>query len=375
KRGPKAHQLAVTFTSGTVLKDTFKKEWELGDVIGQGGFGLIYKASNDVTGTVSDTSNYVVKIEPVENGPLFCELHFYQRAAKPENIKEWTKKKKLKYLPVPKLCGAGNHTYQSKVYRFLVMPRFSTDLQKLFESCGKSFPPKSVYAVGLRMIDALEFIHDNDYVHADIKAANILMGYKNGKTLPDEVYLVDFGLAFKYVIDGKHKEYKEDPRKAHDGTVEFTSRDAHNGVSPSRRGDFEILSYCLLQWLCGKLPWEDNLNNKDYVGNSKAKYMKDIPSLIRTCFPAGNAPDTIKTFLTAVSKLKYDEKPNYEKFRQTLRQGLSKNGGGKDEWILNLPVDGIARSSSPRKIAKIAKPSTSKSPTKDSPKVMVYLEI
>ena len=27
-----------------------------------------------------------------------------------------------------------------------------------------------------------------------------------------------------------HKEYKEDPKRKHDGTIEFTSRDAHNGV-------------------------------------------------------------------------------------------------------------------------------------------------
>ena len=46
-----------------------------------------------------------------------------------------------------------------------------------------------------------------------------------------QVYLVDYGLAYRFNIDGNHKEYKEDPRKAHDGTIEFTSRDAHKGVS------------------------------------------------------------------------------------------------------------------------------------------------
>lgn len=45
-----------------------------------------------------------------------------------------------------------------------------------------------------------------------------------------QVYLVDYGLAVHYTCDGKHRTYKEDPRKAHNGTVEFTSRDAHSGV-------------------------------------------------------------------------------------------------------------------------------------------------
>ena len=44
------------------------------------------------------------------------------------------------------------------------------------------------------------------------------------------MYLVDYGLATKYQPDGKHREYKEDPKKAHDGTIEFTSIDAHKGV-------------------------------------------------------------------------------------------------------------------------------------------------
>ena len=48
-----------------------------------------------------------------------------------------------------------------------------------------------------------------------------------------QVYLVDYGLALKYSPDGSHKVYKEDPRKAHDGTIEFTSTDAHKGVGMS----------------------------------------------------------------------------------------------------------------------------------------------
>lgn len=54
---------------------------------------------------------------------------------------------------------------------------------------------------------------------------------------------------------GKHNPYREDPRKAHDGTLEFTSCDAHKGVPPSRRADLEIMSYVMLQWV-SELPWQ-----------------------------------------------------------------------------------------------------------------------
>ena len=72
-----------------------------------------------------------------------------------------------------------------------------------------------------------------------MKAANLLSHADN----PNNLYLVDFGLAVKYmkVTDSQkalimlmfiffkgeenaHKEEKPDPRKAHDGTIEYLSR-------------------------------------------------------------------------------------------------------------------------------------------------------
>ena len=51
--------------------------------------------------------------------------------------------------------------------------------------------------------------------------------------------MVDYGLAYRYRFDGgRLTEYKEDPRRVHDGTIEFTSRDAHRGV---RKRIFNIL--------------------------------------------------------------------------------------------------------------------------------------
>ena len=44
------------------------------------------------------------------------------------------------------------------------------------------------------------------------------------------MYLLDYGLVYRFNPEGKHKEYKEDPKRKHDGTVEFTSCDAHKGV-------------------------------------------------------------------------------------------------------------------------------------------------
>lgn len=51
----------------------------------------------------------------------------------------------------------------------------------------------------------------------------------------------------------------------------------------SRRSDLEILGYCLLRWLCGKLPWERNLKDPVAVQTAKTKYsFSSIPSCTAT---------------------------------------------------------------------------------------------
>ncbi len=44
-------------------------------------------------------------------------------------------------------------------------------------------------------------------------------------------------------------------KKAHNGTLKYTSRDNHKGVE-SRRGDLEILGYNMIEWSGGILPWQ-----------------------------------------------------------------------------------------------------------------------
>jgi len=44
---------------------------------------------------------------------------------------------------------------------------------------------------------------------------------------------LDYGLAYRYKPSGTHIPYKEDPKRRHDGTIEYTSRDAHKGCGKS----------------------------------------------------------------------------------------------------------------------------------------------
>jgi hypothetical protein len=77
-------------------------------------------------------------------------------------------------------------------------------------------------------------------------AAKILQPPNNGKASKklrreERIFLIDFGLASKFIdSSGAHRPFCMDQRRAHDGTLEFTSRDAHMGAH-SRRSDLECL--------------------------------------------------------------------------------------------------------------------------------------
>ncbi|XP_073250180.1 serine/threonine-protein kinase VRK1-like [Porites lutea] len=320
---PRKPRGMIELPVGIILTDLTKKTWRIGRLIGWGGFGALYLASPDNGSAVGENAEHVIKVEPHTNGPLFTELAFYQRVAKPELINSWCKSRRLKHLGVPMFLGSGSFDHNSTKLRFLVMERYGKDVEELFLSSGRRFDVSTVLMLGLRVLDALEYIHAHEYTHGDIKGSNLMMGFAKSRT--GQVYLLDYGLVYRFNPEGKHKEYKEDPKRKHDGTIEFTSRDAHNGVVTSRRGDLEILGYVMLQWLCDRLPWEKNLNDKEYVRNEKTRYMNDIPKLMRDCFH-GNHPVEIQRYLEYVNTLKYEQEPDYEHIRKLFRDGLKRRG-------------------------------------------------
>ncbi|NXS36989.1 VRK2 kinase, partial [Pomatostomus ruficeps] len=316
-----------------------------------------FAASPQTQVPVEDDAVHVIKVEYLENGPLFSELKFYQRAAKQEHIRKWMNLKKIRCLGIPVFWGSGLAEYKGKSYRFMVMERLGEDLQRIFEDCGRRFKKEIVLQLGARMLDTLEYIHENEYVHGDIKAANLLLGYSN----PHEVYLADYGLSYRYCPNGNHKQYQENPRKGHNGTIEFTSIDAHKGVAPSRRGDLEILGYCMLQWLCGKLPWEQNLKDPVVVQTAKTKLMDELPDSVLRWDSPGSSCSEIAEFLASVSGLAYDEKPKYQVLKKILLDGLESRGMRYDG-----PLEFSAAAACPRNhcAAKVSKVRPPKPPPK-----------
>ena len=92
-------------------------------------------------------------------------------------------------------------------YRALVMELLGHSLEDLFQYCGRKLTLKSVCMVADQMISRLESMHNNNFIHRDMKPDNFLMGLKNKQGV---VYLIDFGLSKRYrdPKTGQHIPYR-----------------------------------------------------------------------------------------------------------------------------------------------------------------------
>lgn len=284
---------------------------------------------------------------------------------------------------MPHYVASGSHLYKSKRYRFLILPKYDQDLEQIFNLKGQKFNIKTVCILAMQIIDTLEYIHSTGYVHADVKASNLLIHNNpivtsesntnntlyaryqgtvplrscrikalrkvkrclrsnlqlRNETVPlkirnhenkeaNQVYLVDYGLATKYLhSNNTHKEYCTDERKAHAGTILFCSIDAHKGAQ-SRRSDLESLGYNIIYWLTGDLPWRCNLDNPELIEKKKIKCLSNLEDFLVVAF--NNYPKFIYDYFLNLRKLKFYEKPNYEFYKTLFKNAIIENGYNND---------------------------------------------
>lgn len=299
---------------GTELTDKNGQHWKLGTLQTRNDQGILYEAeptSALACGSKPCKNRFSLKLD-AKDGRLFNEQNFFQRAAKPLQVNKWKKLHSAPLLAIPTCVGFGVH--QDK-YRFLVFPRLGRSLQSALDENPKHvISEKCVLQVACRLLDALEFLHENEYVHGNLTAENIFV---NPEDL-SQVTLVGYGFAFRYCPSGKHVAYSEGSRSPHDGDLEFISMDLHKGCGPSRRSDLQSLGYCMLKWLYGLLPWTNCLPNTEAIMKQKQKYL-DHPELLMGLQHSWIKPsETLQEYLKVVMALKYEEKPPYAVLRNNL---------------------------------------------------------
>nr|XP_025869944.1 inactive serine/threonine-protein kinase VRK3 isoform X1 [Vulpes vulpes]XP_025869945.1 inactive serine/threonine-protein kinase VRK3 isoform X1 [Vulpes vulpes]XP_025869946.1 inactive serine/threonine-protein kinase VRK3 isoform X1 [Vulpes vulpes]XP_025869947.1 inactive serine/threonine-protein kinase VRK3 isoform X1 [Vulpes vulpes]XP_025869948.1 inactive serine/threonine-protein kinase VRK3 isoform X1 [Vulpes vulpes] len=309
----------------TVVTDKSGKQWILASLQTRDNQGILYEAEpiSTVACKSSQKQRFSLKLD-AKDGRLFNEQNFFQRAAKPLQVNKWKKLNSVPLLAIPTCVGFGVH--QDK-YRFLVFPILGRSLQSALDDSPKHvMSVRCVFQMACRLLDALEFLHENEYVHGNVTAENIFV---NPEDL-SQVMLAGYGFTFRYAPGGKHVAYVEGSRSPHEGDLEFISLDLHKGCGPSRRSDLQTLGYCLLKWLYGILPWTNCLPNIEDIMKLKEKFLDNPETLVGQCSrwmcPSGLSCDgdiwtteTLQEYMKVVMTLQYDEKPPYVMLRNNLK--------------------------------------------------------
>lgn len=282
--------------------------------IGRGAFGEVYRGTNLSTG-----EDVAIKLEPID--------------AKPPQLLYESKLYKILVggVGIPYIYYYG----PEGEYNVLVMDLLGPSLEDLFSACNRQFSLKTVLMLADQMITRVEFLHMKSFLHRDIKPDNFLIGLGRRKTT---VYMMDFGLAKRYMVGQTHIPYRE--HKSLTGTARYCSINTHLGLEQSRRDDLEALAYVFLYFLRGSLPWQGlkaNTKRQKYEKILEKKMSSPIESLCR------GYPTEFAAYLHYCRALRFDDRPDYSYLRKIFRELFVHEGYSYDyvfDWtLMGIDID------------------------------------
>jgi serine/threonine protein kinase len=247
--------------------DIIGNKYKLGDMLGSGGYGTLFRAIN-----IRTNEEVAVKVEPIENKTklLKNETKIYQ------------------YLQcfcqkgIPKVLWYGS----DKENYYMVM--------ELLGSSLKDINNLNIQSIGIQILNRLEFIHSKQLIHRDVKPENFLFGISKNE---DILYIIDFGFCKTYIKNGIHIQNKK--RDNIIGTPNFISIRVSEGEEPSRRDDLESVVYILYYLWNGDI----SVNDKQLFLNKEEK----IPSYMIE-------------FFDYCRNLDFEENPNYSYLYKILER-------------------------------------------------------
>ncbi|CAD8069922.1 unnamed protein product [Paramecium sonneborni] len=291
-------------------------QYKITSKLGSGSFGEVFKGVNTETNEV-----VAIKLES-------------QEAQMPQIKHEFQILSAIQGNGIPKVHWFGQ--WEDKTV--MVMELLGYNLEQLFNLVNRRFELKTMLMLIDQMIDIISLLHSRGYLYRDVKPENFLTGI-NKKY--NTIYIIDFGLSkkFKDKKTGEHIPYKEN--KGLIGTARYVSLNTHLGIEQSRRDDMESLGYLWLYCLKGSLPWQglDATNREE-----KYELIKTIKQTISIEDLCHGLPKEFVKYFQHCRQLKFDEEPDYKRFKMLFRDLFFKLDFIWDyqfDWIESLQQEQI----------------------------------
>ena len=239
-------------TDRFIIKDIEK------DLLGRGGMGEVYRATDTQTGEI--VAIKALDLQVVARDPDLLER--FQR--------EGEALRQLNHPNIVRMVTAleedGRH--------YLVMEYVGGgSLENLLEQQGR-LPAPRVIEIALEVADALSRAHHLGIIHRDLKPANVLLAEDGTPRL------ADFGIAHLTDI----------PRLTQTGvlvgTVDYVGPEICQGTPPDERSDIWAFGVLLFQMLTGSLPFE----GKSLTARITAILTQPVPDLAQI---APEIPDAL----------------------------------------------------------------------------------
>ena len=197
-------------------------------------------------------------------------------------------------------------------YNILITELLGQSLKTLMKYVGEKFSLATTLKIGVQVLDIIKEIHKKGIVLRYLKPGNMVIGEDKNK---DFIYLIDFEIAKKYLINEEHIPYRNniDVR----GNRDYISINTHNGIEISRRDDIESLGYNLIYFMKGELPWRKERDSKSIL---EKKINTSLDELCK------GLPEEFKVFIKYSRELEFEQEPDYNYLNKLLLTVAKKNG-------------------------------------------------
>jgi len=175
------------------------------------------------------------------------------------------------------IVGVLDYEYDSDLDTYYIVSEFidGTDLKRLMAQRGGPLPPDEVARYMVQVGAALQFAHDQNIIHRDIKPGNILLEQRTGR-----IVLCDFGLA--RMVEGEVLDVTSDTG-VKPGTPAYMSPEQCMGQNLDHRTDIYSLGIVVYEMLTGLNPFRGANDTSDSI---RYKHIHEAPPPPRELNPA-----------------------------------------------------------------------------------------